>query len=597
MFPNLIRTQCLEDENSRNTFLWSISDEQKGLRGFLFGTIHVPYTDVWDSVSEKVKEAFSMSDSVLLELNLHDNETLFKLAKCKNLPSKQTARTYLSPSLYERIETIMKIYENSDRSKLMKTVGGRNKKKRTITWQRKRPEWLLFILQHLFMSYWQSKSPILDVYLAQSAIENYKSVGSIETVEEQCKPISSLSTDDIIFAITQTVTFLEHMRKNKNMYSPTHEEQIRTLIENYKCGKFDQYASHSDQLAFPGVNLTIEERNRADKINKAIKQDIIVKRNIVLADRIDDYFTSRSDKVFFTAVGLGHFLGKSNIIHILRKKGYHIQPIHVHYTFELKSVQRVKSMWSREEHFENIASSYKTLFKIFRSKSWLEAVLLFKNNFLKSFMYPALNNYDNLCQRSNWDASIPLPEQARFNSVLGSGQIQLWQFLLELLADGSSNSHCISWEGGNGEFKLIDPDEVARKWGERKSKPNMNYDKLSRALRYYYDKNIMTKVHGKRYAYKFDFQGLAQACQNSVANNAELSQAVNSLAPFPNGLPQKITGTVMPAYHQLLSRSERSIPTNTIASTSAPIGPYWSPQTTSYIYPSVSYYDIKSAHL
>ncbi|KAJ8012871.1 hypothetical protein DPEC_G00047380 [Dallia pectoralis] len=92
----------------------------------------------------------------------------------------------------------------------------------------------------------------------------------------------------------------------------------------------------------------------------------------------------------------------------------------------------------------------------------------------------------------------------------GSGQIQLWQFLLELLSD-STNMSCIAWEGTNGEFKLIDPDEVARRWGERKSKPNMNYDKLSRALRYYYDKNIMTKVHGKRYAYKFDFHGLAQA--------------------------------------------------------------------------------------
>ncbi|KAL0267067.1 UNVERIFIED_CONTAM: hypothetical protein PYX00_009434 [Menopon gallinae] len=94
----------------------------------------------------------------------------------------------------------------------------------------------------------------------------------------------------------------------------------------------------------------------------------------------------------------------------------------------------------------------------------------------------------------------------------GSGQIQLWQFLLELLAD-SSNAACIAWEGTNGEFKLTDPDEVARRWGERKSKPNMNYDKLSRALRYYYDKNIMTKVHGKRYAYKFDFHGLMLACQ------------------------------------------------------------------------------------
>ncbi|CAH8545177.1 unnamed protein product [Schistosoma turkestanicum] len=93
-----------------------------------------------------------------------------------------------------------------------------------------------------------------------------------------------------------------------------------------------------------------------------------------------------------------------------------------------------------------------------------------------------------------------------------SGQIQLWQFLLELLSD-SKNLACITWEGTNGEFKLVDPDEVARRWGERKSKPNMNYDKLSRALRYYYDKNIMSKINGKRYAYKFDFTGLAQAMQ------------------------------------------------------------------------------------
>jgi ETS-type family, other len=67
-------------------------------------------------------------------------------------------------------------------------------------------------------------------------------------------------------------------------------------------------------------------------------------------------------------------------------------------------------------------------------------------------------------------------------------------------------------QGTAGEFKLIDPDEVARRWGVKKNKTNMNYDKLSRALRYYYDKSIMTKVHGKRYAYKFDFHGLMAAC-------------------------------------------------------------------------------------
>lgn len=38
--------------------------------------------------------------------------------------------------------------------------------------------------------------------------------------------------------------------------------------------------------------------------------------------------------------------------------------------------------------------------------------------------------------------------------------------------------------------------------------------------RYYYDKNIMTKVHGKRYAYKFDFQGLAAATQPAASDPA-----------------------------------------------------------------------------
>ncbi|XP_076350399.1 uncharacterized protein LOC143246992 isoform X2 [Tachypleus tridentatus] len=112
----------------------------------------------------------------------------------------------------------------------------------------------------------------------------------------------------------------------------------------------------------------------------------------------------------------------------------------------------------------------------------------------------------------------------------GNGQVQLWQFLLELLSS-NKNDYCISWEGTNGEFKLTDPDEVARRWGERKSKPNMNYDKLSRALRYYYDKNIMTKVHGKRYTYKFDFHGLAQACQPPPMDPDALKISLDILFP------------------------------------------------------------------
>lgn len=66
--------------------------------------------------------------------------------------------------------------------------------------------------------------------------------------------------------------------------------------------------------------------------------------------------------------------------------------------------------------------------------------------------------------------------------------VTLWQFLLQLLRE-QGNGHIISWTSRDGgEFKLVDAEEVARLWGLRKNKTNMNYDKLSRALRYYYDK-------------------------------------------------------------------------------------------------------------
>ncbi|XP_062500183.1 transcription factor ETV6-like isoform X3 [Corticium candelabrum] len=128
------------------------------------------------------------------------------------------------------------------------------------------------------------------------------------------------------------------------------------------------------------------------------------------------------------------------------------------------------------------------------------------------------------------------PESPGVGGNLG-GQIQLWQFLLELLSD-KRNVNCIAWAGHNGEFKLLNPDEVSRLWGLRKKKPNMNYDKLSRAIRYYYDKKIMHKVPGKRYVYRFDFETLAMIGNPSElpANATGTSTTVGTVQVAPAGL-------------------------------------------------------------
>lgn len=49
----------------------------------------------------------------------------------------------------------------------------------------------------------------------------------------------------------------------------------------------------------------------------------------------------------------------------------------------------------------------------------------------------------------------------------------------------------------------------------------MNYDKLSRALRYYYDKMILHKVQGKRYTYKFNFKIMVQNLRNVSSRSSE----------------------------------------------------------------------------
>ncbi|XP_076352821.1 uncharacterized protein LOC143248336 [Tachypleus tridentatus] len=92
--------------------------------------------------------------------------------------------------------------------------------------------------------------------------------------------------------------------------------------------------------------------------------------------------------------------------------------------------------------------------------------------------------------------------QSRNSQCQRRGSLQLWQFLIGLL-DDPANSAFIAWTGRGMEFKLIEPEEVARRWGLQKNRPAMNYDKLSRSLRYYYEKGIMQKVTGERYVYKF----------------------------------------------------------------------------------------------
>lgn len=97
-----------------------------------------------------------------------------------------------------------------------------------------------------------------------------------------------------------------------------------------------------------------------------------------------------------------------------------------------------------------------------------------------------------------------------------------------MLAD-KEHKDIIQWNGGKGEFKLVKPDKVAVLWGKRKNKHTMNYEKLSRALRYYYNGDMISKVSGKHFVYKF----ICDLKQLTGYNAQQMSDRVNGVRRQP----------------------------------------------------------------
>lgn len=189
---------CSFQQQDLNSFLWTIKREPPS---YFFGTIHVPYTRVWDFIPENTKHAFEHSENVFFELDLTDPYTISALTNCQMLPPGKELSDVLPKELYRRlkrhleyVKTMMPSWMTADQ----KTHADYLFNAITGNWERKRPVWVMLMVNSLTESDIKSRGiPVLDLYLAQEAERMSKRTGAVEKVEEQCVPLNGLNYSQV----------------------------------------------------------------------------------------------------------------------------------------------------------------------------------------------------------------------------------------------------------------------------------------------------------------------------------------------------------------------------------------------------------------
>nr|XP_008252408.1 metalloprotease TIKI1 isoform X7 [Oryctolagus cuniculus] len=234
--PASANCELKPQQSDLNSFLWTIKRDPPS---YFFGTIHVPYTRVWDFIPDNSKEAFQHSSIVYFELDLTDPYTISALTSCQMLPQGENLQDVLPRDIYcrlkrhlEYVKLMMPSWMTPDqRGKglyadyLFNAIAG--------NWERKRPIWVMLMVNSLTEVDIKSRGvPVLDLFLAQEAERLRKQTGAVEKVEEQCHPLNGLNFSQVIFALNQTLLQQESLRAGSLQIPYTTED----LIKHYNCG-------------------------------------------------------------------------------------------------------------------------------------------------------------------------------------------------------------------------------------------------------------------------------------------------------------------------------------------------------------------------
>ncbi|MDR2650709.1 MAG: TraB/GumN family protein [Prevotellaceae bacterium] len=277
------------DTSDKFSLLWEITGNEIQKPSYLFGTIHVYDSSIFN-IPKEVYSAIDFCDNFALEVDFNNIDQGKLLNSIMINDHDSTLDKLLEHDVYTELQNVPFIQMMGDAVNMLKPF---------------------YIQQYILI-----ENPLtlqsVELNLNDYANDKSKNILGIETIDEQ-------------LSIIDNIPLSEQAQGIKDIYDYCKRENIKITDAGKKLFNTIQLA-YRDQDFEKLVSL--EDEFKMTSNSPVSDSAIIGSRNINMANRIDDFI--KQDKTLFVAVGALHLPDYKNlrgVVALLKEKGYELRPV------------------------------------------------------------------------------------------------------------------------------------------------------------------------------------------------------------------------------------------------------------------------------
>jgi uncharacterized protein YbaP (TraB family) len=272
------------------SLLWEISGNNLPAPSYLYGTIH-SYDSSMYKLPKEVFEAIDLCDNFALEIDMSKIDQKYVIERTLIQYEDSTLNLLLRPDVYSEIRKVPFIMMLGDAVNKIKPV---------------------FLVAFLIVENPMTIQPVEAVLNAYAAKQN-KNIFGIETIEEQYDAFDKISLKEQANSINE---LYDYCKAQNNDFLTTCQTLMKRLSGYYMEQNFEAV-------------LNLEKEFKITN-NSIFNTELITKRNIIMADRINDWI--KDGKTLFAGIGMLHLPdenseGIKGVVTLLKEKGYTLRPI------------------------------------------------------------------------------------------------------------------------------------------------------------------------------------------------------------------------------------------------------------------------------